>query len=76
MLRPRVDNHLRVIRVKQRTGDRIIEKKQSGPGYREETITTEKGVDTTIALVMKNGELFTKEFNGHWDLEDIKSWEV
>lgn len=29
----------------------------------------------TIVLVVKNGEMYTKEFNGKWDLQDVKKWE-
>ncbi len=34
-----------------------------------------KKVKFTIVLASKDGELFTKEFNGQWDLSDIKKWE-
>lgn len=29
----------------------------------------------TIVLLSRDGELLTREFNGNWNLEDIKSWE-
>lgn len=40
----------------------------------KENIKTKK-VNFTIVLGSKDGELFTKEFNGSWDLRDIKKWE-
>ena len=30
----------------------------------------------TIVLVVKGGEMYTKEFNGKWDLKDVKEWET
>ena len=30
----------------------------------------------TIVLVVKGGEMYTKEFNGTWDLKDVKEWET
>ncbi len=29
----------------------------------------------TVVLYTKDGELYTREFNGEWDLNDIKHWE-
>lgn len=40
----------------------------------EDRKSTEK-INYTIILASKDGELFTREFNGKWSLEQIKSWE-
>lgn len=37
--------------------------------------TKEYTHNVTIVLVIKDGEMYTKEFNGSWDLEDVKKWE-
>lgn len=47
-------------------------------GYGErkaETKTSKHKHPVTIVLLSKDGELMTREFNGDWKLDDIKSWE-
>lgn len=40
-----------------------------------EKSTKSEKVNFTIVLFVKDGELYTREFNGKWDLEDVKKWE-
>lgn len=35
----------------------------------------EKEKYVTVVLFSKNGELGTREFNGKWNIDDIKTWE-
>jgi len=39
------------------------------------TVSNKQKVDMTIVLLAVDGELTYKEFNGKWDLDDIKKWE-
>ena len=75
-------NEIKVIKV-QHTKRTIEETKNETYGdytqynRREKTETkTLKDVDITIVLFTQNGVLSVREFNGHWDLKDIKNWEV
>lgn len=45
-----------------------------GYGYTQDKKTADN-VNYTIVLFTKDGELMTREFNGKWDLTDIKKWE-
>lgn len=46
-----------------------------GRSDRGKTETKRYSHYVTIVLVVKDGEMYTKEFNGKWDLKDVKQWE-
>lgn len=65
--------NVQVIKVKTTTRDVVIKNEQYGmASWKDITTTTEKDKQLTQVLMLKNGELIVKEFNGHWDMEDLK----
>lgn len=68
---------VQVIKVRNETRDVVDEETQSYmyAGGRSTKTKTTKKCGFTIVLLAKDGELCTKEFNGKWDLSDIKNWE-
>lgn len=67
---------IKVIKIKEDTRDVEIEE-YTNYGYSHSTRKTKKIKKSpfTTVLYTKDGELYTREFNGEWDLEDIKHWE-
>lgn len=68
-------NKVQVIKVKHETRDIETRESWSG-GYislssHSKTVTHKK-VKYTIVLFIKNGELYSKEFNGEWNMDDVK----
>lgn len=44
-------------------------------GARRTTTKTVKNCEFTTVLLVKDGELCTREFNGSWNVSDLKKWE-
>lgn len=70
---------IRVICVKHETREvkEVTKDHESffGAGSKYNTSTKEYKHEITIVLLAKDGELTYREFNGHWDLSDVKKWE-
>lgn len=63
--------------LKVRNEVREVEKTDTVTGYMGGSTKTEttKKVNVTIVLAVIDGELVTREFNGKWEMADIKKWE-
>lgn len=70
-------DRIQVIKTRNETREIIEEENQyfDYRGGRAEKKKTTKKVNVTIVLAVINGELVTREFNGKWDMEDVKKWE-
>ena len=67
---------IQVLKVKTEKRDVKIEEHSSfGHGGFLNKDKTIKKCSYTIVLMVKDGELCTREFNGDWNLTDIKKWE-
>lgn len=67
---------IKVIKVKtekREFEDTVSSHYSFGAGSSSETNKHTKNVTTVLGSI--NGELATREFNGSWDMEDIKTWE-
>ncbi len=67
---------IKVIKVKDDVRDENIEE-YTNYGYGTSSTKTKKikKVPFTTVLYVKDRELYTREFNGKWDMSDIKHWE-
>lgn len=69
----------KILVIKAQTDTRDVEVSEAYyMGYdsgRNNKTTTTKKVPYTTVLMSKDGELCTREFNGDWDVDDIKAWE-
>ncbi len=69
---------IRVISVKHEVRRVTENETTTYGGYGGGGTTKSKTVEEcnyTIVLLSRDGELMTREFNGKWDLTDIKCWE-
>jgi hypothetical protein len=66
---------IKVLAVKEEKRDVITTESERYYGAGNQSKETKVKSSFTIVLFTKDGALMTREFNGAWDLTDIKKWE-